>query len=148
MNFFKRFFGRKKAGGTDPVHNDGSATTVEPTQRVAPTQTVAQTHEVKSASKDAHSLKADPAKGKASSSKQVANDSGKNAGVADKGKIVRFEIDDATCRKGRCMFCTTRCPKNAIGFVKGKVVIDASKCDLCGICCEKCPCGAVTVIKG
>ena len=56
-------------------------------------------------------------------------------------------IDDTKCRKGKCLFCMARCPKRAISFINGTVFIDQSKCDGCGRCKEKCPCGAVMQIE-
>lgn len=148
MNFFKRFFGRKNAGEPDPVHNDMPVKEVEPTRNVEPTPHVEPAQQVVSTPNDKPSRKTASDKGNAATAKSVANDSGNAAGVAESGKIIRLEIDESKCREGRCKFCTTRCPKNAIRVDNGKVVIDASKCDLCGICYEKCPCGAVVVVRG
>ena len=60
------------------------------------------------------------------------------------GKIYLIEAD--RCRKGRCLFCTNKCPRHAISFSGGDVIIDQSKCNNCGKCRDKCPCNAIVTV--
>lgn len=75
---------------------------------------------------------------------QVAGGIGKFADTAGKAVEAKLAIDNALCRNDHCLFCTTRCPRNAIIVLYGDVVIDGSKCDECGYCIKICPVGAIS----
>ncbi len=50
---------------------------------------------------------------------QVANGIGRIADTAGKVIETKLIIDSTHCRKVHCLFCTTRCPRNAIAvFVR------------------------------
>lgn len=75
---------------------------------------------------------------------QVAGGIGNSADTAGKMAEANLAIDSSRCRNGHCLFCTTRCPCNAISVLYGDVVIDGGKCDECGYCIEMCPVGAIS----
>lgn len=54
-------------------------------------------------------------------------------------------ITTAWC-KG-CGLCVAFCPKQALSLVKGKSVVDQSKCVVCGMCELYCPDLAIIVDK-
>ena len=42
-----------------------------------------------------------------------------------------------------CGICVKRCPPQIMGMVKGKAVLITDLCEECGICAEVCPIAAV-----
>ena len=75
---------------------------------------------------------------------QVAGGIGNSADTAGKVVEAKLAIDNALCRNDHCLFCTTRCPRNAIVVLYGDVVINGGKCDECGYCIKVCPVGAIS----
>ena len=75
---------------------------------------------------------------------QVAGGIGRTADTAGKAVEAKLSIDGLRCRSGHCLFCTTRCPRNAIVVLYGDVVIDGGKCDECGYCIKICLVGAIS----
>jgi predicted aldo/keto reductase-like oxidoreductase len=45
-----------------------------------------------------------------------------------------------------CKECIARCSSNALSLIDGKIVVDKSKCTLCGYCCKVCKDFAIKVI--
>lgn len=72
-----------------------------------------------------------------------ADTAGKTAEI--KLAEAKLAIDSSHCRNDHCLFCTTRCPRNAIVVLYGDVVIDGGKCDECGYCIKICPVGAISL---
>lgn len=63
-------------------------------------------------------------------------------------KVKPYKVVDNKCIG--CRLCTSVCPQGAISMVDGVAVIDADKCDACGICANGdgkryrgCPVGAI-----
>ena len=54
---------------------------------------------------------------------------------------MRIVWDEKKCAK--CLACVSVCPKNAIEFKDGKIVINEEKCVKCGNCVRACPMGAL-----
>ena len=75
---------------------------------------------------------------------QVAGGIGNSADTAGKMAEANLSIDSSHCGNDHCLFCTTRCPRNAIYVLCGGVAIDGRKCDECGYCIEACPTGAIS----
>ena len=75
---------------------------------------------------------------------QVAGGIGNFSHPAGKGVEAKLTIDSTLCRNDHCLFCTTRCPRNAIVVLYGDVVINGGKCDECGYCIKVCPVGAIS----
>lgn len=75
---------------------------------------------------------------------QVAGGIGNSADAAGKVVEAKLTIDSTLCRNDHCLFCTTRCPRNAIVVLYGDVVINGGKCDECGYCIKVCPVGAIS----
>lgn len=45
-----------------------------------------------------------------------------------------------------CGLCASLCHRKAIEILDGKHVIDRNSCDICGVCSENCPSGALSVV--
>ena len=75
---------------------------------------------------------------------QVVGGIGNFADTAGKVVEAKLTIDSTLCRNDHCLFCTTRCPRNAIVVLYGDVVINGGKCDECGYCIKVCPVGAIS----
>lgn len=44
-----------------------------------------------------------------------------------------------------CQSCINSCPKEALSFIEGELIVDDKKCDMCLICVEECPTNAIEV---
>ncbi|OYT33777.1 MAG: ferredoxin [Candidatus Aenigmarchaeota archaeon ex4484_52] len=45
-----------------------------------------------------------------------------------------------------CAGCVSICPKGAISFKNGKIIIDKKKCIKCSNCIDFCPVGAMELV--
>jgi pyruvate formate lyase activating enzyme len=59
-----------------------------------------------------------------------------------------FASKSLWCFEYRCIGtkrCIASCPSNALAFSGGRLVVDHTACDSCGMCAEACPTGALSI---
>lgn len=65
------------------------------------------------------------------------------------GLFITVEIDRSKCKNG-CRNCIEVCPVDIFAWIDGALVSveeNEDECTLCDLCLERCPSGAVKIVK-